>query len=214
MNPPREPVLLLYRLARFVLWCLLRVCCRFEARGVEHIPNHGACILAANHVSFLDPPALGVGAANRHVHFMARDTLFRFPLVAWMPRRLGLVEIDRTRGDVGALRAGLHLLKRGGVLGLFPEGTRSPDGRLHKAKGGIGFLIAKAKAPVVPVYIDGTYRTLPKGASWVKPGKITIIFGPPLSPEEVLALGDGKDQYEKIGDRVMARIAALKPDAG
>lgn len=199
-----------YYLARFFLWMFLKVWERFECYGSENIPDEGGCIIASNHVSFLDPPAIGIAVGNRIVHFLARDTLFRGRIRNWFFTSVHCVPIDRTRGDVGALRRSLQVLKEGKLLALFPEGTRSPTGELQPAKGGIGFLIAKAAVPVVPAYVDGSFQAFPKGARFIRPGKIRVFFGTPIQPREIGMLGTGRESYEEIGRLVMARIAQLR----
>ena len=119
--------------------------------------------------------------------------------------------MDRTKGDVGALRKGIGLLKEGKVLGLFPEGTRSPTGEIQPAKGGIGFLIMKAGVPVVPAYVDGSFKAFPKGANRIHRAQVSIYYGTPISTSEFAALGTDRDSYGRIGELVMNRIAALKP---
>ena len=199
----------LYGLARRILRVLFFVYHRLSVRGLENIPRTGGCIMAANHVSFLDPPTIGTSIPFRDVRFMARDTLFRPDWFGRLLYRLGVVPISRDRGDVGALRKGIQLLQAGECVALFPEGTRSLDGKLQPAKGGIGFLIAKASVAVVPTYIDGTFKAYPKSARWIRPSKIRITFGPPITHEELEAFGKERDAYDKIGELVMARIAAI-----
>ena len=148
---------------------------------------------------------------HRVVRFLARDTLLSTRLGRWFMTGVQCVPIDRTRGDVGAMRKALQVLKDGQVLGLFPEGTRSPDGQLKEAKGGIGFLISKAHVPVVPAYVDGSFAAFPKGAQRVRRGKVRVFIGKPIMPDEIDALGEGREGYEKVGQLVMSRIAALKP---
>lgn len=184
---------------------------RFTSRGSEHVPAAGGCVICANHASFLDPPVVGVGVRHRQVRFMARDTLFRGRFMSWLLPAIGVIPLDRTRGDISALRKAIQSLKGGTVVGLFPEGTRSPDGQLQEPKGGVAFLIAKAGVPVVPAYISGTFRAYPKGARFIRPCKVSITYGPPISPAEVAALAEQDDGYAKIARLVMARIAALRP---
>ena len=205
---PSQPT---YNIARRLLKLGLLLWNRFTARGAENVPPLGGCIICANHASFLDPPMVGAGVRHRQVRFMARDTLFEGPLMSRLMPRLGVIPLDRTRGDVSALRKAIQTLKSGAVVGLFPEGTRSPDGQLQEPKGGIGFLIAKAGVPVVPAYISGTYRAYPKGAHFIRPGKVFITYGPPIPPAEFAALAEQDDGYTKIAQLVMTRIAALKP---
>jgi 1-acyl-sn-glycerol-3-phosphate acyltransferase len=195
------------RLCKFVLvlWN------RFSSRGAEHVPAAGGCVICANHASFLDPPVVGVGVGHRQVRFMARDTLFKGRFMSWLLPAIGVIALDRTRGDISALRNAIQSLKSGAVIGLFPEGTRSPDGQLQEPKGGVGFLIAKAGVPVVPAYINGTFRAYPKGARFIRPSKVSITYGPPISPAEVAALAEQDEGYAQIARLVMARIAALRP---
>ena len=190
---------------------LFRILFHIRVKGARQFPRHGAFILAGNHASFLDPPAMAAMAKGWMIHFMARDNLFEPPWFAWLLRQLGVMPLDRTRGDIGAMRKALQSLKEGKALGLFPEGTRTLDGKLQAAKGGIGFLVAKAAVPVYPVYIHGTFAAYPKGGKMKIGTPLTMAFGDPISPEEVLALGKG--EYEKIATHIMDRIAALRPEA-
>ncbi|OQA26969.1 MAG: 1-acyl-sn-glycerol-3-phosphate acyltransferase [Verrucomicrobia bacterium ADurb.Bin345] len=200
-----------YYTAQGTVGMFLRLWERFESHGAHHVPATGGCIIAANHVSFLDPPAVACSQNHRVVRFLARDTLLSTRLGRWFMTGVQCVPIDRTRGDVGAMRKALQVLKDGQVLGLFPEGTRSPDGQLKEAKGGIGFLISKAHVPVVPAYVDGSFAAFPKGAQRVRRGKVRVFIGKPIMPDEIDALGEGREGYEKVGQLVMSRIAALKP---
>jgi 1-acyl-sn-glycerol-3-phosphate acyltransferase len=187
-----------------------RVFFRFHAYGVEHVPPRGPCIVAANHASYLDPPAVACGIRTRVIRYFARDSLSRGWLLRQLFRALQVIPIARERGDVRALREGIEQLREGALIGLFPEGTRTPDGSLRPAKAGIGFLIAKSGAAVVPVHVDGTFRALPRGRVWPRLfTPITVRYGPPISAEE-FARFEGKDAYDRIAALVMERIAALR----
>ncbi len=199
----------LYWLSRgFVYFCLL-LKYRLRVSGREHVPARGGAVIAANHCSYLDPPVMAGCSNRRIVHFMARDTLFSNPVARWFFPRVGVIALDRTKGDLGALKKAIATLKEGQVIGLFPEGTRSPDGQMREAKGGIGFLIAKGNVPVVPLYISGTHAAFPKGADKLRPGRLVARFGPPISPEEIRAAMPAKNDYEAVGALVMSRIRAL-----
>ena len=199
----------LYWLSRgFVYFCLL-LKYRLRVSGREHVPAKGGAVIAANHCSYLDPPVMAGCSNRRIVHFMARDTLFSNPVARWFFPRVGVIALDRTKGDLGALKKAIATLKGGHVIGLFPEGTRSPDGQMREAKGGIGFLIAKGDVPVVPLYISGTFEAFPKGSDKFRPARIVARFGPPITPEEFRAAMPEKGDYEAIGALVMRRIAAL-----
>ncbi|MBP7274613.1 MAG: 1-acyl-sn-glycerol-3-phosphate acyltransferase [Kiritimatiellae bacterium] len=200
-----------YAIVTWGLRVLLRLLFHVRTKGVRRFPQHGAFIVAGNHASFLDPPVMGAMIKGWMIHFMARDSLFHPPWFGGALRRLGVIPLDRARGDIGAMRKALQTLKEGKALGLFPEGTRSPDGNLQPAKGGIGFLVAKAAVPVFPAYIHGTFEAWPKGSKMKRGTRVTVVYGDPISPEEVVALGKG--EYEKIAALIMERIAALRPEA-
>ena len=211
MSAPGRSSDRLYRLSRFLVRLWLKLYLRFESHGSENIPATGGCIIASNHVSYLDPPVIACGVTHRLIHFMARDTLLRTRIGGWFFEGVQCISIDRNRGDVAALRKAIHVLKSGEALAVFPEGTRSLDGALKAAKGGIGFLIAKAAVPVVPAYVDGSYDAFPKGAKWIKPGRVRVFYGPAVQPAEFAALGDDRVSYERLGALVMSRISGLKP---
>lgn len=208
-----EPRPIVYRICRFLLKVWMVLWCRYETRGERQVPGEGGCILASNHASFLDPPLVGCNLDRRFIRFMARDTLFRNPVFRWWAIRVGVVMLDRTKGDIGAMKAALAVLQAGGILCLFPEGTRTTDGRLQTAKGGIGFLIAKARVPVVPVYVKGSFKAFPRGARWIRPRKIIVYYGSPLNPEDWAELAESKEGYERIAGLVIERIAALEQEA-
>jgi 1-acyl-sn-glycerol-3-phosphate acyltransferase len=202
----RQP---LYWLSRNGVTFWLRLKYRLRVEGCDCIPETGGAVLAANHCSYLDPPVMSACSPRRIVHFMARDTLFSNPVARWFFPRVGVIALDRTKGDLGALKKAIATLKEGKVIGLFPEGTRSPDGRMRDAKGGVGFLIAKGDVPVVPIYISGTFDAFPKGASHSKSGRVVARLGPPISPEEIRAAMPKKGDYQAVGALVMSRIREL-----
>lgn len=205
-----ERIPLVYTFSRFWLKLGLRLWNRYQAIGGEHVPAQGGIIIASNHASFLDPPIIGCGMMHRYVHFLTRDSLFQNRLGRWWATNVGVVFIDRTRGDLAAFKAALAVLNSGGVLCLFPEGTRTLNGELQSPKAGIGFLIVKASVPVVPAYIEGSFAAFSKGAKWLKPHRITVRYGQPILPGEFQGLGAGKAAYQNTAALVMKRIAALR----
>ena len=202
-----------YRSCRFVYRLYFWLYHRGRVEHRERLPDTGGCILCGNHVSFLDPPLYGA-ACRREAFYMARDTLFRQPLAGWVLRHWNCVPISRDRGDIGALRTMLRLLGEGKAVLMFPEGTRSPDGKLQEARAGVGMIVAKARVPIVPMRIFGAERALPRGKSFPRPAKLTIKFGEPFTyplPANIDDLrGDAlKALYLEIGREIMRRIAAL-----
>lgn len=143
----------------------------FRIVGAENLRFDGSAIIAANHVSFLDPPLIGQ-AFDEPLYFFARKTLFDHPLAGRLLREWQSIPIDRDKPDTASLKATIRLLKSGKKVLMFPEGTRSPDGTLQPAEAGVGLFLAKTGAPVLPVRIFGTYEAFPGGPS---------SFGPPAS---------------------------------
>jgi len=204
---------LVYYFVVYLCRIVFKLWFRVEYIGLDNLPREGGCIAACNHSSFLDPPLFGscIGAI-RPIHMVARSTLIKNRFVGWLYRKLLTILIDRDRGDMKALRTVLSFLKQGSLVALFPEGTRSKDGKLQPAKNGIGFMICKAKVPVVPLYIDGSFSAMSRDSSFIKPVKIRIYFGKPITLEEFDRLPEGKERYPLAGELVMQRIAELIPN--
>lgn len=203
---------LVYHMSRVFFLCYLWIFHRYTTHGLKHLPREGGCIIVSNHASFLDPIAVCCDIWNRHVYFLARDTLFKQSrFMKWWAIAVGTLPIDRTKGDIRALKEAINLVRHGKVLCLFPEGTRTRDGRLQPVKAGIGFLIEKAGVPVIPAYVSGTFEAFPRDARRIKPRKITVYFGKPMTPADCAVFKDDPERHQKIADLVMARIAALDP---
>jgi 1-acyl-sn-glycerol-3-phosphate acyltransferase len=187
---------------------LFRLGFRLTGNGVERVPRRGSLLLAANHQSVLDPPLIGA-VLPRELDFMAKAELFRVPLFGGLIRRLHAHPVDRTGSDAGALRLALRLLAEGRALLVFPEGTRGTGGRLGPARPGAGMLAALSGAPVLPVYVRGSDRALPRGAVVPRPARVTVTFGQPMR----FARGRGKGRYQEISDEIMAAIGRLMAEA-
>lgn len=204
-----------YRFCRFLYRVYFRVYHRGRIYHADRVPPTGSAILAGNHLSFLDPPFFGL-CCDREAFFLARDTLFRNPLAGWLLRSWNCVPLKREGGDLGGMRTVLRLLGEGKAVVMFPEGTRSRDGRLQRARSGIGMIVARSGAPVVPMRIYGTRAAMPRGVWLPRPVRVTILFGEPFRPATVDRLAglrgeELKTAYQAIGDEVMERIAALEP---
>lgn len=201
-----------YRFGRCLFTVYFRLYHRGRVVGAENVPASGACILAGNHVSFLDPPFFGL-ACPREIYFLARDTLFRHGPMGWLLRSWNCVPVRREGGDLAAMRTVMRLLEQGHAVLMFPEGTRSRDGRLQEARPGIGMIVARAQVPVVPMRIFGAERALPRGKWFPRPIPVTVVIGEPFRyplPQEVPLQGiKAKELYREIGREVMRRIAAL-----
>ena len=171
---------LCYAFSKFILWLLFRFRYGLQVRGQEHVPTRGPFIIACNHISFLDPPVMGV-ACPRRLRFMARADLFPKPFLGLFLRSIGVMPLKRGEADVGAMRAALERLKRGEPVAIFPEGTRQLSGRLGTVKRGVGLLAVAARVPIVPALVQGTREALPPDATRLQPAKIRVAFGRPIS---------------------------------
>ncbi len=180
----------------------------FRVVGSENMHFDGPAIIAANHVSFLDPPFIGQ-AFDETIYSFARKTLFDQPLVGKVLRQWQAIPVDRDKPDTASLKATIRLLKSGKKVLMFPEGTRSSDGKLQKGEAGVGLFLAKTGAPVLPVRIFGTYEAYPRGAKFLRPTQITLVIGQRYQPDITSAAAHGRDLYQTLADEVMHRIAGL-----
>lgn len=173
--------------------------------------NQGPAILASNHESFLDPPIVG-SVADRAIFFLARKSLLDGPFFGWLLPKLNVIPVDQEGNDRSALKALIRILKAGDATLIFPEGERTPDGQLRPAQRGLGFVIAKTLAPVVPMRIFGAREALPRGGKRVRASRITVVVGEPIHFTATDLEAPGKELYSQLSQRVMDAIAALSLD--
>ena len=188
-----------YGFARFVTGLICYGPLRMTVHGRENVPLDGPLIVACNHVSYVDPVALGV-AMPRPIAYMAKVELFRAPLLGPMIAGLGAYPVDRGKHDVLAIRSSIRALKEGKAIGIFPEGTRnlSGDARVHR---GVALLASLSGAPVLPAFVRGGDRAK-------RLGKLDVTFGEPIR----LGASSGKASREELAnyaDTVMTKIRAL-----
>jgi 1-acyl-sn-glycerol-3-phosphate acyltransferase len=186
----------------------------FDFRVVhpERIPESGGLILAVNHQSYFDPPLAGI-CCRRGVFYLARKTLLEWPFFGPLFPAMNVIPVDRDGNDMSALKGVIRIIRQGNGVVLFPEGTRSTDGNLQPARPGIGLVIAKTGAPVLPMRIFGSHEAFPKGTKKINLHPITVVIGHPIhfAPTELQPAT--RDTYQALGDRVMTAIAALElPD--
>ena len=204
-----------YLVARFLLKPLFHLLLRPRIRGRANVPATGPFIIASNHLSFIDSMVIPLSAPRR-VGYLAKAEYFTSPGVGgWLTRNLftalGALPVERQthRAAQEALDTALGVLRAGGGFGIYPEGTRSRDGRLARGKTGVAWLALTADCPVVPVAVRGTDKIQPIGATWPRPHKLYVTFGEPLTfPEHRGQAGKGKARRE-VTDQVMEAIAAL-----
>jgi 1-acyl-sn-glycerol-3-phosphate acyltransferase len=213
MNPGMNPVY-------YVGWTLFRLMYatyfRWRVFHPERVPLTGPVILASNHASFLDPPLVG-SALNRGINYLARESLFRFPGVGWLLRKWNSVPVDRDGGGAAGLKAILERLLADGAIILFPEGTRTKDGKLQPARSGIGLTVIKSNAVVVPVRVFGTYEAYGRYVKIPRPHQVSVKYGRPMMFEELRAEAKTcskarlKEIYQEVANEIMAAIAKLEP---
>lgn len=201
-------------------WMPARLFGRFYFRStllhVERVPATGGCILAANHASFFDPFLLG-SSPLREICYLARASAFWFPMGIWL-RQLNAVPMDREGGGLKGMLKIIELLKQGNGITLFPEGTRTRDGQFQPAKAGIGLIVIKSGAPVVPVRVFGSYEAWNRHMLLPRPRPMTVKFGRPLAFTELRQEAENcskerlKQIYQEISDRIMDEIKAMRPE--
>ncbi|MCX8239489.1 MAG: lysophospholipid acyltransferase family protein [Akkermansiaceae bacterium] len=181
---------------------------RYQVVGREKLSQDGPVLIAANHESFLDPPLVGV-AYDDSVYYLARKTLFKGP-TKWLYPRWNAIPIDQDAPDMSGLKKIIKILRSGEQVVVFPEGSRTLDGKLQSGEAGVGLIAAKSNAVIQPVRIFGAFKALPCGSGRLRFYPITIVVGDPirLTPEERRA--KGREAYQAIADRIMGEIAKIK----
>ncbi|PYI88494.1 MAG: 1-acyl-sn-glycerol-3-phosphate acyltransferase [Verrucomicrobia bacterium] len=185
-----------------------RIFFRYRVIHPERMIQTGPVILAMNHQSYLDPPLAGI-ACKRPIYFLARKSLLNVPILGRILPKLNVIPVDQEGMDRGALKALLRILRAGEGALVFPEGARTPNGNLQPALPGLGFIIAKTRAPVVPMRIFGSHEALPRGGGRLRFHPITVVIGRPMYFTELDISTDKKDLYQQLSRRVMNEIASL-----
>jgi 1-acyl-sn-glycerol-3-phosphate acyltransferase len=176
-----------YRIVQWFFSTSIAALCGLRATGRQNIPDQGSLMLVSNHMSHLDVLVLGI-LLKRPLNYVARSTLFFWPLGVFI-RSLGAFPIQREGIGAQGLKETLKRLRSGGIVTLFPEGTRTRDGELAELKAGIALLAAKAKVPILPAAIAGTFESWPRSRSYPVAHPIRVHFGSPISPDQVRSLG-------------------------
>jgi 1-acyl-sn-glycerol-3-phosphate acyltransferase len=183
-----------------------RLLFRFRVIHRERMIQSGPVILAMNHQSYLDPPLAGI-TCDRAIYFLARRTLLKVPLLGWVLPKVNVIPVNQEGVDRSAM---IRVLQAGNGVLLFPEGSRTLDGNLQPAEPGLGLVIAKTLAPVVPMRIFGAHDALPRGGGRLHLVPITVVVGEPIFFSAADLEPAGKELYARLSDRVMNAIAALR----
>jgi 1-acyl-sn-glycerol-3-phosphate acyltransferase len=198
-----------YLCVKNTLWVICKVLFRLRIEGRGYEPAKGPFIVAANHASAIDPPIVGM-ALKHKATYMAKHELLQAPVLGPLLRSIGVFPVRRGEPDRKAIRRSLEILESGGVLVMFPEGTRSIDGRLRAPEPGAAMIALRTGAPVMPVAVINSHRILPKGARRPKMQQVTVRMGPPLAVPKV----DGRLDHETLeewGTHIIEAIERLLP---
>lgn len=199
-----------YIFCRFILFLIFKSLFFFKSSGRENLPKKGGCIIASNHLSYLDPIVLSLGS-TRMLTFMAKKELFRNPFFSWLITALNSFPLERGSADLKSIRFAINKLKQEGTLIIFPEGTRSTSGQINEGQGGVSMLAAKAKVPVVPTLIMGTDIALAAGSKKVKffvP--LSVHFAKPMYFTSKAGKDNLKEEYLQFSKDIIAEIQKLK----
>jgi 1-acyl-sn-glycerol-3-phosphate acyltransferase len=195
-----------YHLAR----ALAKTLFAFKVVHRERIIESGGAILAMNHQSYLDPPLAGI-ACRREIHFLARKTLLDWPVFGRVFPKLNVIPVDQERADMSALKNVIKLVRAGHCTVVFPEGSRTLDGHLQPAQPGLGLIIAKTLAPVVPMRIFGAYEAFPRGGKPRLFVPVTLVVGEPIRFTQAdLEGAGGRELYQRLSERVLEHIGAIQ----
>jgi 1-acyl-sn-glycerol-3-phosphate acyltransferase len=198
-----------YRAAHAVGSGLFRLLFGLEVHGAYRVPQDGGVVVTPNHISFWDPPLIAA-SVPREAYHLAKEELFHVPGLSALIRWVNAIPIRRGVTDLTGISRALEVLRNGKALVIFPEGGRMKDGELHAGRPGVGFIVAHARVPVVPVYVTGTNHI--RRCLW-RGERARIHFGVPVPAEALLAGADaetGRATYQLVADRVMEAIARLK----
>ena len=191
------------RIVRFMLYMFFRIFHAIQFHGVENVPKKGPVLIAANHPSYLDPLVVGL-AVDRLVRFFALAVILEVPLVGWVARQWGILPVRPGGDNEPSVQKALRVLKRGGAVGIFPEGRRSFQYTMGPVKPGIGRLAVQSGATVVPCVIYGTWKAWPKATSLPHPAKIVVDFLPPIEIDPT----DTRENHERIAERIRQTVIA------
>ncbi|MCK5595404.1 1-acyl-sn-glycerol-3-phosphate acyltransferase [bacterium] len=199
---------MIYIIAKIIFYIFCKIYFRLEIRGADNVPKKGGVLVASNHSSFLDPVIVGVGIF-RSTYYLTKQSLLDIPVLGLLIKALHTIPVKREQVGISTFKKLIKSLNSKKAVILFPEGTRSTDGKLGQGKLGVGMLALKTGVPIVPVYIDGAAKAFPKHGKWIQPKKIRVVFGKPIMPKS-RDVAMQRLYYKKVSTEVMESINSLK----
>jgi 1-acyl-sn-glycerol-3-phosphate acyltransferase len=199
-----------YWFVKGIFYPFVRLYLGLTRDGLEHLPRRGPAIIASNHVSYMDAILLG-SAAPRPIHFIVLQWMYDLLFLRWFYWGMGTIPVRAGR-DAHGLRQAVRTLQSGRLVGLFPEGSRSEDGRFGETQPGAALLAALSGVPVVPAFIDGAGESMPVGGAIPRPARVHVRFGPPLRFSEGKTTRD-REALQAFGRRLEEAIRSLEPAA-
>jgi len=196
---------MLYSFLHCLAKIFFKIFFRLKVHGIENIPSKKGCIIVSNHISFLDPVVMGA-ASFRKINFLARESLFKNYFFGRFLRSLNAIPLVRNSSDFRALRCALAKLKQNKIIVLFPQGTRG--GNWQRIKGGAGFLAHEANVSIIPAYIKGTDKALPRGAKFIRFCPIVVYFGQRIIPSEFVK-NSKKENIQRINAEILKKVKEL-----
>ncbi len=193
---------------RLVRWFIFPLLGGLEVHGVENVPAAGGAVIAPNHVSYLDPPFLS-GFLPRRAYFMAKRELFEVPVLGWVLHRNCVFPVERGAPDRAALRHGVEILRQGQLLVIFPEGTRSSDGRIGPGELGCALVAGRAGVPIIPCAMVGSDRILTRHARMLGRSRLYCAFGEPVTVEPDPRGRFSRPALQRATDTLMERVTTL-----
>lgn len=202
-RPAREVSDVTYAILRWLFRLVFRVVFRWRVRGAERIPRTGPLLVCSNHISWWDPPLIGC-IMPRRIYFMAKEEIFRWPVLGPLFPRFGAFPVRRGEPDRQAVRTALDHLAEGRAVGIFPEGTRSRTGELRPAQPGAALLAVRSRVPILPIAIKGPFRPF-------RP--VYVVVGTPFELKEYYDRKVNTNDLAEAGERIMGEIARLLAEA-
>jgi 1-acyl-sn-glycerol-3-phosphate acyltransferase len=209
--PPPKSRSLIWRFFQFILQIFFCFWLGYRSRGHQQLEDADGGLVLANHQSFLDPLLVGL-PLHRPISYLARDSLFRIPVIGWILRNTYVMPISREAAATATMRETIRRMQHGFLVGLFPEGTRTETGAMGPLKPGFVALIRRAKVPVYPVGIAGGFQALGRKSWFLRPTRVRVVVGTPISIEELEQFA-GRDQDQALIEFVRNRIASCFDEA-